>query len=769
MKRVLLWILGIVLILLIAAWFDVRWWLTSSVADYQGDVTVSGISHPVEITFDAKGIPQVWAATDGDLYFALGWLHASERLFQMELVRHFVQGTLSEVFGQLAFMVDVQQRRLGFARKAAGDINNLPREAKTALEQYCRGINAWIRQHGTLPPEFFLLRATPKPWTVEDCLGIAFYQTWFSHSLMARDQMFHRLIGQLGEDIDTALKQYKEWSPTTVHDPFIKSFLNGNPFPYRMANASNSWVVSPGKSVSGKALHASDPHLAVNQVPGFWYIAGLHSRQGTNVLGVTAPGLPLVVMGHNDAIAYAFTVSSVDVTDYYRYRRAPEDSLKILTPRGYQPLRIIDETIHIQGKKQPVHIPVYITPLGPVIQSDSASVLAVRWAGYDFSPAEMVASALKLHRATNYEQFRRAVTRFGALDANWTYSDINGNIGYQLGTPIPRRSYRETFRELPGEDSTNVWHGYYPLEQTPHILNPPEGWLATCNNQIVSPKWQYEIPGFYDPYRITRITRLLEAKTKYSGKDFEAMQLDRISGFALRWKNLMAEGARKIQRPELADNIEHWDGNMNEDSEMAALFNYWWQFLASAVFEDELGEEWESGEYILEEVLSQPVEGVIDNQYTKGIKETLADVSGNALQNVLKNYEGRKYGEVSHLIIHHPLSKIKLLDSWLHLSRGPFPMGGDRGTLNVNQHHFNRQSGEFACVVAPSMRFVLDWADVDGFTINGNLGQSGNPFSPHYDDFLEMMLSGGRWNVPFSKNRVYEKKHSLLVLKPGNE
>ena len=769
MKRFLLWSLVVLLILLIAAWFGGRWILSTSVPEYSGEISVPAITAPVQITFDARGIPQVWAENDEDMYFALGWLHASERLFQMELVRRFMDGTLSEIFGMLAYPLDVQQRRLGFARKAQQDLPDLSPEVRRIIEKYTQGINAWIKHKRILPPEFFLLGLEPAEWSVEDCLGIAFYQTWFSHSLMARDRGYNRIITTVGEELNRALKQYKAWSPPTVHDSFIRNIFGGFQFPLRMSYASNSWVIAPQKSVSGKAIHASDPHLPVNQVPGFWYIVGLHSDEGTHVVGVTAPGVPVVVMGHNDSIAYAFTVSSVDVIDYYSYQRHPEDTLKVLSSQGYELLQVRYENIKIQGQSNPRQIAIYSTPVGPVIEMDSVSVLAIRWAGYDFNAAEMMTSALQLHTAGNFEQFRKAVTGFGALDANWTYSDITGNIGYQLGTPIPMRTYEETFLELPGEDSTRIWRKYYPLEETPHLLNPEEGWLATCNNQIVSDKWPYTIPGFYDPYRITRAHALLREKEQFSVEDMERMQLDRISGLALRWKGLLAEGARKIQRTDLAETIDQWDGNMNQDQEMAALFTYWWEFLGKVVFEDELGEEWNSGKYILEEVLSYPVNKVIDNHKTKDHVETVADLSAEALSYVLQHYGIKKYGEVNALHIDHPLSKIKILDVWLNLSRGPIPMGGDKGTLNATQNIFNPQSGMFECFVAPSMRYVLDWANVDDFTINGNLGQSGNPFSPHYDDFLEMMLRGERWNVPFSKERVFAQKSSLLTLLPEEQ
>lgn len=759
--------LGIGLVVLILlVWFGGRRALSFSTADYSGDIYLSGIIHPVEITFDAKGIPQIWAQNDRDMYFALGWLHASERLFQMELVRRLVAGKLSEIFGEVAYEVDLKQRRIGFARKARRDMANLQPETRQILRAYCDGINAWVKHIGILPPEFVLLGFSPQEWQIEDCLGISVYQTWYSHELMDMDSRYNKLVEKLGDVIKPALRQQAEWSSTTVHDSGLKQIFSESYFPLNMSVASNSWAVAPEKSISGAVIHASDPHLQIYQVPGFWYVVGLHSREGINVLGVSAPGLPSVAMGHNASIAYAFTVASIDIVDYYREQRHPQDSLQVLTASGYKTMDVIEDEIIVKDESQPRKVRFYRTSHGPVVETDSASVLSLKWAGFDFDACGLVHSAMKLHRVANFQQFREAVTGFGALDVNWTYSDVNGNIGYQLGAPIPRRNYSDTFFQLAGEDSTKNWNGYYPLEETPHLLNPSEGWLATCNNRIVSDKWPYDLPGFYDPYRINRISGFLGEEKAFSAADFEKMQLDLVSGVATRWKGLMAKGAAKLNKPELVSEIQDWDGAMTVGSKTAALFEIWWHFLDKHLFEDELGDDWESGKYIKEEVLTANLLQVIDDKRTASKVEDAGDISAATLSEVLEKFGRKKYGEVCKLILEHPLSRVRILDYWLNLNRGPYPIGGDQGSLKQNYLHWDDSKSQFRGVVGPSMRFVLDWSDVDGFTINTNMGQSGNPFSPHYDDFLEMMRTGERWVVPFSKEKVYEQKSSILKLLP---
>ena len=720
----------VLIALLATVWFGGRCWLARSVAQYDGTVA-TGVSAPVEITFDAKGVPQVWAKTDGDAFFAVGWLHASERLFQMELVRRLSRGELSEVFGDIAFDTDAAQRRAGFARRAKADIANLNPRTRVALERYVDGINAWIAQANVLPPEFVILRIKPRQWDLVDCLAISGYQTWFSHELMDQDRKYQTIIEKIGMPASALANAGHPWSPPTVPD-------------LRIAAASNSWVVSPSRSASKAALHASDPHLAIDQVPGLWYLAGVHSEEGLNVAGVTYGGAPFVVMGHNDAIAFSFTVASVDVIDYY------DDAARETIAR---------EEIRIKGEKNPRVVEVKCGARGVMIDDKTS----MHWAGFDFSSADLVDSAHRLQRAQTFDDFRRAVTGFGALDANWIYSDRAGNIGYQLGAPVPIRDH-DTYVRQKASDPNAAWRGYRALEEMPHALNPSQGFLASCNNQIVSPQWPYRIPGFYDPYRITRATALLPSKR--TRDDMHAMQLDLTSGLALRWKALAAEAATAAKLHDEAKLLGEWDARMSADSRAATLFAAWWRLLPRAIFEDELGNEWNTGRVLLDEALTTR-SPVIDDRRTKGI-ETIHDVAARAMRDAVKVAGGRTWGEASTLTVEHPLSRVKLLERWLRLNRGPHPAPGDPGTLHANFYAFDENRKSFSSRIGPSMRFVLDWSDVDGFTLNGALGQSGNPFSPHYDDFLELMREGEAWNVPFTKAKVYAKKASLLTLTPGS-
>jgi penicillin amidase len=743
-----------------AVWFGGRSWLAGSVATYSGEVQLPGLEQRVEVSFDARGVPRVRAQSNADLFHAIGYLQASERLFQMELVRRLSAGELAEIFGEAAYESDVRQRRLGFARRAKADAADLGPEAGRLLQAFVDGINAWIETASPLPPEFVLLRFRPRAWTVEDCLAVAIYQTWFSHELMASDEAYETLLREAGPWIRETLEAPYPWSPPTVRGP-----LGDEAFPLRASQASNSWAIAPERSASGRAIHAADPHLAVNRAPGLWYLAALHSAEGLEAVGVMQPGLPLVVMGHNGRVSWAFTVASLDIVDTWEEEIVDGTPPMVLTRDGPVEVESFTESIRVKGEQAPRTITVEMSPRGPIIEREPGRGVALHWAGFDRSVAEMVEAGIELMTVTEFDGFRRAVTRFGALDANWIYSDSEGNIGYQLGVPIPLREFGDSFARQDGTSATSPWLGYVPLDETPHVLNPAEGWVATCNNQVVGPEWPYPMPGFYDPYRITRAAELLEETAEWSQDAAEAMQLDLVSGRAARWKQLAAESALRADLGDVAARLRAWDGTMSPDSVEAAIFATWWQTTGKGLFHDELGDDWKAARPIEEQVLSGLAPRLVDDRRTPEV-ETMLDVTSLSMAAAVALTNGRTYGEISTLRVSHPLSRVRLLDAWLGLSRGPVPMGGDLGSLAANFNRFDEEAGTFSTGVGPSMRFVLDWADVDAFTISVAFGQSGNPFSPHYGDFFLPSLRGERWNVPISEEAQKRSETLRLGLVP---
>ncbi|MGB7212605.1 MAG: penicillin acylase family protein [Gemmatimonadales bacterium] len=761
-RRTLLGSVATLILVTIVAWFGGRAWLARSVAQQSGTALVPGLDAPVEVTFDAKGIPQVWASTSNAAIETLGWLHASERLFQMELIRRVAEGRLAELFGAKALPLDSLARQMGFARRGRRDVQDLDPATRAMLEHYVAGINAWIARAPVLPPEFVMLRTQPAPWTLDDVAAVAIYQTWFASALMDKNTEYRDLLTRLGPSARKLVGAYDEWSPATVPDRKVAAGADR----YGMALASNSWVIAPGRSASGAALHESDPHLQTDQAPGLWYIAGLHARDGLDVVGVTAPGLPFVAMGHNATIAWAFTVAPVDLLDEYREHFAPGDTLRARTSTGWAPVRVIPESIFVKGEPTARVLQVLETPRGVVTERQGDSGVSVHWAGFDFSAASLLAHGDSLMRATDFGAFRRAVTGFAALSVNWTYSDVHGHIGYQLGTPIPIRDTTDPFVLHNAADPNAEWRGYRALEDTPHAYDPVAGWLATCNNQAVPADWPYRLPGFYDDYRIVRAAELLSGKDRWSADDVQQMQGDVVSVGALRFRALMASGAEKGGHPELAARIRGWTGESTAGDILAALYAYWRRDLTRELFEDELGARWQEGEPLVDGVISGNVKEIIDDHRTSEVEDA-ADISARAFTSAIDEARGRTLGQVQTLTVRHPLAVVSLLDRWLHLTRGPYPMGGDPTTLDASYRTYDAGTGTFRVIVGPSMRFVLDWAHPDDFSMTIPLGESGNPLSPHFDDFLGIHSAGGRWIVPFSRDSVASSAVSTLRLEPG--
>lgn len=753
--------LGLVAAVLAAsAWFGGRAYLRRSVARHEGTVTLAGLSAPVEVLFDARGVPQVYAKTDADLRFALGWLHASERLFQMELTRRMARGELSELFGAIAADLDAEQRRLGFARQNARDLATMEPAVRASLEQYVAGVNAWIAQARPLPPEFVILGTGARPWTVEDVSVVGLYQSWFALTLMDRGADYRAVFERLGGDAGRLANAVQAWSPAAV-PPAIAAT--------RMTKASNSWVVAPAHSASGAALHASDPHLELSSAPGLWYVVGLHSEQGTDAVGVTAPGLPAVSMGHNGTVSFAFTVAPVDLVDDYTeiLDGADGPSPRVRTADGWAPVAVEVDTIRIKGA-EPRITRVLRTPRGPVLSMRGDTALVMHWAGYDFPAWKVAAGVNSLMTARDFDGFRRVVTDFGALSVNWTFADRVGHIGYVLGAPVPVRDGYDTFVPQPGTDPRAQWRGYRPLAERPAALDPAQGWLATTNDQVFGPGAPYALPGYYHLTRKLRIAAILDSLTR-AGRVTPVMmtaaQMDLTSGNALRWKALAADAAAARGDARAAALLRAWDGRLVPADTAATLWAYWWQAVPRALFEDELGADWAKARELTVAALSDSADAFADDIRTPA-RETRADVAARAMAVALAAPWQRPFGEVQTLTVKHPLAMVAALDTWLGLTRGPVPIGGDDATLDAAFTRFDSTTMTLHDEAGPSMRFVLDWADVDGFTLSRHLGQSGNPLSPHFADFLEPHLAGEPWPLPFTRARVEARTVSRLRMVP---
>lgn len=787
---------GLTILLALVLGIGIAGWLMISlpVPPENGVVEIRGLKRPVEITFDAMGIPQVWAADNHDAMFGLGYLHASERMFQMDLFRRLAYGRLSEMIGSMTVDLDIQQRHLGHGRLAEQAMDGLSEENRAALGAYCAGVNAYVETARAMPFEFRLLPVDFEEWTVKDCLTLTSYQSWFSNALMNSDGYFRELTDRLGRDSAASYApSYPDWAPVTIPRTYYRSaspdgarprstpgrygsVLNGSvpgglsaqkavgrtvlSSQHAPVGGSNAWVVSPTRSQSGRAMLASDPHLEISRLPQFWFAAGMHAADGSiEALGITTPGLPFVIMGHNGRAAWAFTVGGVDVNDYYRERINPDDSLQYLTPDGWADLEVIVDTVYISDAP-PREISIKSTRHGPIMRRSGSSgyVYSLKWAGFDADLNRAVEAGLELAHASDFEGFRRTVTSLGALDASWMYADSGGNIGYQLGTPVAVRDPLTALLPPDGWIEGHEWSGYLPLDSTPHAINPQRGWLAVCNSL---PTRTIELPGTFAFDRITRVSVLLDSLQRFRPDDLEDMQMDLTSAHWVRWRRVLAKALERHGGSAWADSVRNWDGSCDENSRVAPIMAIFMHNLKQASFA-EVGSGLSSG------IPSATMEDIWSPVLTTMPLDSIRlKQAAEAARLALDWSEGRSMGEVQTLTMRHPMARVPVIGGLLDLQRGPWPWRGAPGTLNASW--FGQRDSTLVSSVGASWRFVIDFATVDSATMVLPAGNSGHPASDHFFDFFDMYRSGERWTVPFTREAVYSRATGTLILHPKDE
>ena len=785
--------IGTTLILLLAAAFIFIWLLIqNSLPQQEGNAQFAEIRKPVEITYDKMGIPQIWADNEHDAFFAFGYLHASDRMFQMDMTRRVAEGRLAELLGPTVLNIDIHQRTVGHYRIAEKFLPKLSAENRAKLQAYVDGINAYKHSCGALPFEYQLLRTDFEDWTIKDCLAEMSFQTWFSDFLMSPDAFLAEMADTLGAGKIRSLNvPYPQWAPfctpqnasglsgnsgktTPIQNALAAQLFKNSDLPFRMSNSSNTWVIAPHKSKSGHAMLASDPHLETTRLPQFWYQIGLHIKEtGVDVLGISTPGLPFITMGHNKEAAWAFTVSGVDVNEYFIEKLRETDSTQYLSNEGWKPLRIFPQKINVSGYEKPYTFNVRLTGHGPLVfENDSLRQhYALHWAGFDIDLNDCFSAGFHLIKVDNYADFQKDVTRFGALDANWTYADAKGNIGYQLGTPVAIRPAKQDNLPVPGWSGAYDWRGFYPLEKTPHSYNPPRGWLASCNNKQDSDTPGINIYGNYASDRILRITELLNSKEKFSVQDMYDFQMDTTDAFLTRWNKTIGDLLLKAGNKTEAEKIYQWDGSCGIHSREAALVNLFLNRLRHLTFDDELGER--SAKVLfsdLDQIYHNGPYEWFDNSATKNAIETKDQITARALQEALAIRGQKSWGDFQTLTMRHPLSVVPVVSDLLKLKYGPMPWAGTAGTLNASFYFEDKNKpNHFESTVGPSWRFVIDFADKDAATFVLPAGNSGNPASPHFMDFFAFWKSGKRWTVPVSRKPVYERAEKILILEGNND
>ena len=799
-----------VLALLLVAFLAFDFWfyraVRAALPQVDGTIHLAGLSGPVIVTYDALGVPHIAASNLPDLLFAQGYITAQDRLWQMDMTRRFASGELSAVLGPEYIKVDREQRILGLRQVAERAVANMPPGQKAQFEAYAAGVNAYIAQHQkTLPLEFRFLTYFPHVWTAEDSALVGLSMTEFLNNYLYKHELFkEKVLAKVGAELTADLYVNSSWRdhPPGAEGASIENEVpgqtspadeeeetpgkrkqisrelkparddegkadSGQPFQNafeaeQLRPGSNNWVVSGAHTVSGKPLLSNDMHLDL-RIPNVWYEAQLTAGD-FDVSGVTLPGVPFVIVGHNRYIAWGFTNLGPNVEDIYIEKF--NDKGEYLTPQGWATPGHRREIIEVKGRPE-VNVDVVITRHGPVITGivpGEQRQLALKWVIYDPQVSSTV--FYDVDSAKNWQEFRTAFSHFGAPGQNVVYADVDGHIGYQATGFVPIRANGDGSVPVPGDDDMHEWTGYVPFEQMPSAYDPPSGIIATANGRITPDGYPYLLSNeWVAPYRTERIYKLLNAKKKLAPPDMLAIQTDIFSEFdrycAERFVYAIDHAPNASQRAkQAADLMRNWDGTMSTDSAAPTLAYFSRKKLEELLLKPKLGDDWKDYKWFmspvwLENVLAhQPARWLppgyagYDELLTAAVQAAMDD--GDAPQSLaLWNW-----GRVHRVDIQHPF--------WSHFpilkkgaGPGPQPLSGDDQTVKQVTTHFG-----------PSERLTVDFSDLDHSTLNIVNGESGNIFDEHYNDQWDAYYHGRTFIFPFSAQAVQQAGVHHLRLEP---
>jgi penicillin amidase len=732
-------------------------WLRGSLPQTFGTIALAGPGAEIRITRDAAGVPHIAAANDRDAAFALGFVHAQDRLFQMDMMRRLGAGRLSEILGPATIGTDRTMRTFGFYRLAEAEFADISQPLRDALEAYAAGVNAFLAQRRTLPLEYHLLRTAPETWRPADSLVWGKYMALILAGNYRGELLRARLATRLTPAQLTQLyPDYPKDAPVTL--PELAALYRSLPLDSIYAAlpsvvgptfASNNWVVDGAHTVTGKPLLANDPHLGF-ATPGLWYLARIDTPD-LHLAGATAPGTPFMVIGHNERIGWGFTATQGDVEDVFIERIEPGDPTRYQTPDGAQPFATRLEEIAVRGAA-PVSITIRSTRHGPVISdlggnatASAGEVLALQ--ATFLAPGDRTPQALwDLGRARNWDEFNAALANFTAPEENSVYADVDGNIGFTAPARIPIRGKGEGWMPVPGWTGEYDWTGFIPFADLPRALNPPRGRFVSANNKIVPDSYRYFISRDWDvPNRAERIETLLDETPLQSADASASIEADTLSLMARRLLPLMTRLKPKDARETAALGLlGHWDYRMDEGAAAPLIFTAWLRELDRGLFADRLGaafeDYWNLRPAVVESVLTGHPEWCSPpaTPNEESCPARLEQALGRALDQLTAaqgaDMTAWRWGNAHVATFAHPIfSHIPVLSDLLAIA---IPAGGGADTVNRGDMAIADSDHPFRDLHGSGLRMILDFADLDRSRFMIVPGQSGNPLSPNYADLL---------------------------------
>jgi penicillin amidase len=821
-----------------------------------GVVRAAGLQAPVDVVRDAAGIAHLTAENPHDLFFAQGYTHASERMWQMEVWRHISAGRLAELFGESQVDTDRFIRTLGWRAAAQRDLDGYGEEARAALSAYTEGVNAWLDgNRGSLGLAYLATGTRPEPWTELDSTAWGKVQAWNLGGNFTTEVFRYLADAHLGDPsrTDELFLPYRDGAPVITPSALAGSGGAGSSGEAGVAGrpggatatatataiegdalravaglsseilglagldagrglasshgvGSNNWVVHASRSVTGGALLANDPHLGVS-MPSVWFLNGLHCRAvgdscPYDVAGVSFPGVPGVILGHNARIAWGATNNDPDVQDLVVETPDPADPDAYLLNGTSTPYETRQEEIRVRGGET-VLLEVRSTVHGPILNSvddrlRDAPPMALRWTATLY-PDRTFEAILGLNTAATFDDFRASLSLYGAPAQNFVYADVDGHIGYQLGGSIPIRSdpADRGARPVRGDDGSSEWTDRIPFDDLPWQLDPEPGWIVTANNAAVDDDYPYFVGQEWSPgYRAERIRDLLEryGEDGLIVEEMRAIQMDtaplraRDQALLIREAQPATEDGRII-----AARIDNWDGACGVDSLGCAAWNAWEYRVQRAIFDDDLGRlarDYVGSDFswvVLEQLLGDPNASWWDDVSTPEredgptIVERAMDEAGRELRAAVGSPDRWSWGRLHTATFREGtlgLSGIGPLE-W-YFNDGPHPVPGTAGAINNTFHRFVDAYPDpdepdapvvgiakvFEMTNMPSYRLTIDMGDLDGAQVVITTGQAGNPFDRHYNDQIDAWRSGGTVPLPFTTDAIRAAAVSTLTLTP---
>lgn len=760
-------------------------YLRSGLPQVEGQVALPGLAAAVSVQRDSNGVPYIKAASATDGWYALGFVHAQDRLWQMDFQRRIGAGRLSEVMGSASLGFDRYMRTLGLYRTAERNLEAIAPETRAALDAYAAGVNAYIASRKSAPAvEFLLLRYQPEPWRPVDSLiwgrMMALQLSDNMRQELLRARLSRRLSPQQLADLyPTTLRREQ---PTTIAGLDIDRLWAALPMDLMSAGASNEWVVDGQRSQTGKPILANDPHLRYI-MPNLWYLARVTTPEGS-LAGATVPGIPFFILGHNDFVAWGMTTTHGDTQDLFVERVDQDDSTRYHTADGVKTFMTRVETIEVRGQA-PETLTVRETVHGPVVSdiltgtggvASNGDVLSLSFSG--LAPDDRTADAfLAINRAKDWSEFLTALRSFHSPLQNFAYADQGGNIGFAVAGRVPQRRGGDGRLPSPGWSGTHEWKGWVDFDRLPRLYNPPGGLIVNANNKpgpdavvgMLGADWE-------QTYRARRIQDLLAIDPRQTVDGVQNMQSDSLS---LPARDLLAiltqvephddRGRRAVAM------LKSWDGRMSRNKAEPLIFSAWLRELNRALYADELGplfqDYWDLRPDVVELMLTQRRQWCDDvaTNTPETCEGRIAVALERALEWMTQRFGGStanwRWGEAHAARLPHPvLGKVWPISRWADLT---IPADGDNFTVNRAGGVTRDDDAPFASVHGPSYRAVYDLADLDNSRFMQASGQSGHLLSPHYSDLNRRWRDGRTIRIPAEPALGPKEKPAILTLVPA--